>query len=529
MANKITFVFEVDDKGKVNVDRITKGFEDLDKAIDKVNKNIREQTDALKQSSSQYDDQITNAGLASATLTEFGRTISDLPYGIRGIANNLSQLSALFFTLIGKSKGMEKGVSSVRAAFNALGTQLRGPLGIILVFQAIIALIDAIAGNKIPFLADKNEELKESFDDTTVSISRARIEMQLLSEAAEEAGIASLVSQVNDALSKRGDTLGSINELYEEFKRLRIEAAKEGTNEAALAAVKAEEALQVALIKTMKARKESIKVEEQFNEETGKLEKDSEALEARRKITGDIIKAEDKLIQISGRRLKLEGKRGKIEALSFDFGVKRTLKDRKIMEGNLKFIQKYFNVQEEGIKKLDLVRLESTLTQEELNYRLSIIDAERLDVVATTTANISRLLGERTAAGKAFAIATATIDTYAAANLALNDKTIPSTTLRFVAAAGVIASGLANVKQILSVDETGRSSGASGRAGQTGQGSGQAAQAPIFNVVGQSGVNQLGQTIAAARSEPMRAYVVANDITNAQELENKIIQQSTLG
>ena len=48
--------------------------------------------------------QASNTGLAGATLTEFGRTISDANYGIRGIANNLSQLSSLFITLVAKQK-----------------------------------------------------------------------------------------------------------------------------------------------------------------------------------------------------------------------------------------------------------------------------------------------------------------------------------------------------------------------------------------------------------------------------------------
>ena len=48
---------------------------------------------------------ISSAGLAGATLVEFGRTISDLPFGITAITNNLSQLSTLFVTLVAKTGG----------------------------------------------------------------------------------------------------------------------------------------------------------------------------------------------------------------------------------------------------------------------------------------------------------------------------------------------------------------------------------------------------------------------------------------
>lgn len=50
-------------------------------------------------------------------------------------------------------------------------------------------------------------------------------------------------------------------------------------------------------------------------------------------------------------------------------------------------------------------------------------------------------------------------------------------------------------------------------------------QAPTFNVVGDTGVNQLAQSLGNA---PMKAYVVAGDVTSAQSLERNKIEQSTL-
>ena len=46
-----------------------------------------------------------------------------------------------------------------------------------------------------------------------------------------------------------------------------------------------------------------------------------------------------------------------------------------------------------------------------------------------------------------------------------------------------------------------------------------------FNVVGNTGTNQLADTLG---SSPMKAYVVAGDVTSAQSLERNKIQQSTL-
>jgi hypothetical protein len=54
-------------------------------------------------------------------------------------------------------------------------------------------------------------------------------------------------------------------------------------------------------------------------------------------------------------------------------------------------------------------------------------------------------------------------------------------------------------------------------------------QAPDFNVVGQGGVNQLGQVIGAQFGQPLRAYVVSGDITTAQELDRSITTGATIG
>ncbi len=52
-----------------------------------------------------------------------------------------------------------------------------------------------------------------------------------------------------------------------------------------------------------------------------------------------------------------------------------------------------------------------------------------------------------------------------------------------------------------------------------------ATQAPSFNVVGQSGFNQIAG--ALGQQPPTQAFVVAGDVTTAQQLQNNTIQQAT--
>jgi len=55
-----------------------------------------------------------------------------------------------------------------------------------------------------------------------------------------------------------------------------------------------------------------------------------------------------------------------------------------------------------------------------------------------------------------------------------------------------------------------------------------APQAPAFNVVGASGMNQLAEGIAGAQARPQRAYVVANDVTTAQGMDRNIVEGASI-
>lgn len=144
-----------------------------------------------------------------------------------------------------------------------------------------------------------------------------------------------------------------------------------------------------------------------------------------------------------------------------------------------------------------------------------------LGALASATAAASTLFAEGTAENKAFGIASATIDTYIGANQVWKDETLP-TIAKIPAVASIILSGLANVKKIASVEIPNK--GASG--GSTASPS---IQAPDFNIVGASDQSQLAQTISQAEQQPVQAFVVAEDVTSAQQLDRNIIQGASLG
>ncbi len=52
---------------------------------------------------------------------------------------------------------------------------------------------------------------------------------------------------------------------------------------------------------------------------------------------------------------------------------------------------------------------------------------------------------------------------------------------------------------------------------------------PAFNVVGASGTNQLADAIGGQTQEPVKAFVVASDVSTAQELDRNIIEGASIG
>jgi len=61
-----------------------------------------------------------------------------------------------------------------------------------------------------------------------------------------------------------------------------------------------------------------------------------------------------------------------------------------------------------------------------------------------------------------------------------------------------------------------------------GGGGGSAPTPPQFNIVGATETSQLAEAVGSQTQQPVQAYVVANDVTTAQSLENNIVEGATL-
>ena len=160
------------------------------------------------------------------------------------------------------------------------------------------------------------------------------------------------------------------------------------------------------------------------------------------------------------------------------------------------------------------------------------IAKEKEQTVFNTLGAIAGLLGSNSKFGKALAITQAIRDTYTGANKALAQGGI----FGFIGAAGVIAAGFANVKQITASKDPAMPSFTTGGGGVSASTPSTTPSTPpvpslppAFNVVGASGTNQLATAIGGQTQQPIQAFVVSNDVTTAQEMDRNIIDGASIG
>lgn len=131
-----------------------------------------------------------------------------------------------------------------------------------------------------------------------------------------------------------------------------------------------------------------------------------------------------------------------------------------------------------------------------------------------------RAIEQKTAGDAALATAVFTSDPRAYAAAGLHYKAAATST------AGIVLNNVsagAAIAGILATTLTSWNRSSSGG----GSGTGAAGGAPQFNIVGNSGTNQLAATIAARQNQPVNAFVVGSDVSTQQALDRNRVTNAT--
>jgi hypothetical protein len=219
--------------------------------------------------------------------------------------------------------------------------------------------------------------------------------------------------------------------------------------------------------------------------------------------------------------------------------------DVKRLQMQIDNVDLVYNKKVEALDKELALTKEGTSRYAELQAERMVVDAEytnnkkklskdlamaekaqqyaQLDATKTFLAGAQALFKENSKAAVAASIGQAVIDTYVAANKVLSDPLVPFP-FNIVAAAGMVATGLANVKKIYEASsKMGVDTGGGAGGGSTG--------GPSIGVVGGQvdSSTQVARSVQGAIGGPQKAYVVGNDVTSRQSLDRRISQNATLG
>ena len=288
-------------------------------------------------------------------------------------------------------------------------------------------------------------------------------------------------------------------ELYAEAKKFELDTTKLKENETSELAKIDKKYLDAQKIATDKANEEKQKAEKESNDKIALLK----AAEQFR--LNELTKSEAELnlikldLEYKAQQLLYKDNKEILAALDVKYA-----KDKEDLE----------NQELEKTRKIEEKKIQMGLSA------LSILN----DAFQMSAGKSEKEQRKAFKAQKAFNLASALTNTYlaVASAFALNPKDSLFPGQRFVEAGLAGAAGAVQVAKIASTQFT--SSATSADAGGNNGGA-PTMSAPQFNVVGQSGLNQL----ASLNQQPVQAYVVSGQVTSQQALDRNRLENATLG
>ena len=214
-------------------------------------KEYQNLTKSMRFYQSQMDMSTGATGSASSAAMELGRVLSDAPYGIRGVANNISQFASQM-AFAAKSTG------SLSLAFKDLWKALMGPLGILIVIQGVIAAFEKASMTK--------KKVKEETDSLTQSFGLQTTKLMVLKSALDDSNVS--LEDKKELVKKASKEFKDLNIEIDENGKL-TDASRIAIDEYSLALVKNAKAKAIANLITKEMNKQAKLEVEETGEQLG--------------------------------------------------------------------------------------------------------------------------------------------------------------------------------------------------------------------------------------------------------------------
>ncbi len=520
-------------------------------------------------------------GSATAATMELSRVVSDAPYGIRGMANNITQL-------VSQLGSASKKAGGLGAALKLMGKQLLGPLGVVFAITAVVAAFDYFYGtatkaeksinsvaesaaksaSALKILVKANDSGAMSMKETVKAVKKANLEYKDLNIQVGENGkitdesVLAINRKIKslENLAKATALQGMIEDEFVKMDPLETKLKKQEEEALVKLRVKGINTIKEAQDIADNSKDYALKgytngVITQVNstkDEIDSIQKNIDRLIGKIPNIDDLFKGKDKGKDKDGPAKEFVDTLYR-EIVGFsdliansdivgEIIIPVTPKITSPYDEIAEFIKHYKTLMSgltdfidgEFERELTIEKNKTNALNAELNNRLNnenLSKDQRASIQNEIAQNDEKLRVKQEAIArkqfkvtKAFNIAMTIADTYMAAQKAYLSQMQfdPTSPIRAKIAAGVaVAAGLAKVAAIART--TFQSTAPSTPTNNGGGGGGGSARAePSFNIVGRSNDNILLSAIQSQFDQPLKAYVVARDVTNQQQLDGII-------
>ena len=134
------------------------------------------------------------SGAATSSVMELSRVVSDAPYGIRGMANNITQLVSQMGFAAKKAGGFG-------GALKEMGKQFMGPLGIVFLITLAVSALD--------FFYGANKKAEKGVNEFNDSASKSASNLKILKRALEDGTLST--EEANKAVKKANEEYVGLN------------------------------------------------------------------------------------------------------------------------------------------------------------------------------------------------------------------------------------------------------------------------------------------------------------------------------
>ena len=177
---------------------------------------FKEFNNSIKQTRANMTANTRATGAATAATMELGRVISDAPYGIRGMANNVSQLASNVFFM---SKTIDEATGKTigfMGSIKNIGRSLMGSMGVLVAIQSVVAAVEYFS-TRVSKAEKESRKLNKTIGDGAAKLS-------ILKDALDNGNLSR--KQANEAVRLANQEYKGLNLKLDENNRLTSDSVE---------------------------------------------------------------------------------------------------------------------------------------------------------------------------------------------------------------------------------------------------------------------------------------------------------------